>query len=128
MILEISFFMAFSAGLVSFLSPCVLPLVPSYFSILAGVGIGDSTKESGFITAKNRQRYSLILTSLFFILGFSVVFIIMGFLINTVFFIFSNALMYINIAAGIIVIILGLNILFDFISFLNYQKSIFLNG
>ena len=111
MIGEVSVILAFGAGLLSFLSPCVLPLIPSYFSILAGVGI-----------EKNQDKRSLKITALSFILGFSAVFIILGVLVNTAFFLFSRASMYINFAAGLIVIILGFNIIFDFLPFLNYEK------
>ena len=104
---DISFFMAFVAGLLSFLSPCVLPLIPSYLGILGGVGLGKTR---------------LVSTALCFIFGFSVVFIALGLLVNTAFFFISGISMYINIAAGIIVILLGLNIFFDFLSFLNYEK------
>ena len=114
---EVSIIMAFLAGLLSFLSPCVLPLIPSYFSILAGVGI-----------EKEHDKTILKITALCFILGFSVVFIILGVLVNTAFFLFSGASMYINVVAGLIVIILGFNIIFDFLPFLNYEKRPFMHN
>ena len=99
--------MAFAAGLLSFLSPCVLPLIPSYLSILGGVGLGGAR---------------LIRAAAGFVLGFSVVFIILGILISATFSLMGGMARYINWAAGIIVIILGLNVMFDFIPFLNYEK------
>ncbi|MDR0311988.1 MAG: cytochrome c biogenesis protein CcdA [Treponema sp.] len=113
MTVEIPFFMAFVAGLLSFLSPCVLPLIPSYFSILGG---GHS------------KNGASIWTAVAFVLGFSAVFIAMGILLNTVFFLIGGISLYINIVAGIIVIILGLNVIFDFLIFLNYEKRPFLYG
>jgi cytochrome c-type biogenesis protein len=114
MTVEVTFFMAFAAGLLSFLSPCVLPLIPSYFSILGGTG--------------HSKNGASIWTAVAFVLGFSAVFIAMGILLNTVFFLIGGISLYINIAAGIIVIILGLNIIFDFLIFLNYEKRPFLHG
>ena len=111
---NIPLLMVFLAGLLSFLSPCVLSLIPSYFSILGGVGF-----------EKKEGRSRLVMAAASFILGFSMVFIAFGLLMNTVFFFASGFLGYINWVAGIIVIILGLNIIFDFFSFLNYEKRPF---
>ena len=108
---DLSLFLVFTAGLLSFVSPCVLPLIPSYLSILGGVGIST--------------RPRLLLTSAGFILGFSAVFIAMGIVVSTTFLLMGGVSRYINIAAGIIVIVLGLNIIFDFLSFLNYEKRPF---
>lgn len=64
---------AFSAGLFSFLSPCVLPLFPSYLSFITGMSVGDLT---GDLTAAARRR--VLLHALAFIVGFSVVFVALG--------------------------------------------------
>lgn len=61
-------FVAFSAGLLSFLSPCVLPLVPSYIGFLTGMTAPDAT---------NRRRVT-VTHALFFVLGFSLVFLALG--------------------------------------------------
>jgi len=71
---EISGMIAFSAGLLSFVSPCVLPLVPSYVSYITGV----SFKELTDVEAKSRLRWATVSHSLCFIIGFSLVFILMG--------------------------------------------------
>ena len=123
MIEDISIVLVFAAGIISFLSPCVLPLIPSYFSILGGVGLGGKS-ESG---AQSQKKWRLVRTAFAFVLGFSAVFITLGIIISTTFALMGGVLRYINWAAGIIVIILGLNIIFDFISFLNYEKRPFLN-
>jgi cytochrome c-type biogenesis protein len=109
---EIPLLMAFAAGLLSFLSPCVLPLIPSYFSILGGANSGKNA--------------TCLWTAIAFVLGFSAVFILMGILLNTVFFLIGGISTYINIVAGVIVIVLGLNVIFDFLPFLNYEKRPFL--
>jgi cytochrome c-type biogenesis protein len=71
---EISGMIAFSAGLLSFVSPCVLPLVPSYITYITGV----SFKELTDVGAGSRLRWATISHSLCFIIGFSLVFILMG--------------------------------------------------
>ena len=119
---DLSLLLVFAAGLLSFLSPCVLPLIPSYFSILGGVGL--SAKKEDRNSASERPR--LVQTSVAFVLGFSAVFITLGILVSATFSLMGGISKYINWAAGIIVIVLGLNIIFDFISFLNYEKRPFM--
>jgi len=119
--------LVFAAGLLSFLSPCVLPLIPSYLGILGGMGIGkerEVTDPQG--TSPFQPR--LIWAAAGFVLGFSTVFITLGILVSTTFSLMGRISLYINWAAGIIVIILGLNIIFDFLSFLNYEKRPLLQG
>jgi cytochrome c-type biogenesis protein len=69
--MEVSIFTAFVAGLVSFLSPCVLPLVPGYISMLSGIGV-EQLKQG------RTPRGGLLGSALAFVLGFSVVFITFG--------------------------------------------------
>ncbi len=71
---DVSYSLAFLAGLLSFLSPCVLPLVPSYISFITGVSFED-LKEN---TDKKRIRFLTITNSLAFIGGFSLIFIALG--------------------------------------------------
>jgi cytochrome c-type biogenesis protein len=115
---ELSLLLVFTAGLLSFLSPCVLPLIPSYLSILGGLGIDKETKESA--------RFRLFFSATGFVLGFSVVFIAFGILVSKTFFLMGSISKYINWAAGIIVIVLGLNVIFDFLKIANYEKRPFL--
>jgi len=65
---------AFGAGVVSFLSPCVLPLVPAYVSYIAGQPLGGSTGRA----ARSGARLHAVLLSACFVLGFSLVFIALG--------------------------------------------------
>ncbi|QQR55339.1 sulfite exporter TauE/SafE family protein [Candidatus Peregrinibacteria bacterium] len=65
---------AFTAGLVSFLSPCVLPLIPGFLSHLGGSTLSDA----------KIKRWSIFLSSVFFVLGFSTFFALIGVLLNTV--------------------------------------------
>ena len=65
---------AFLAGILSFLSPCVLPLVPGYVSLMSGVSI-DRLKEGG---SASRARSAVIFNSLAFNAGLSVIFLALG--------------------------------------------------
>jgi len=71
-LLEITFTGAFIAGILSFLSPCVLPLVPAYLSYISGVSI-DTLREGA-----GHHRHRAIIQSLWFVSGFSLVFILLG--------------------------------------------------
>jgi len=73
-LMHVSLFAAFSAGLLSFISPCVLPLVPSYVSYITGLSLEQLTD------AAERQRFrkTILVNSLLFIAGFSTVFIAFG--------------------------------------------------
>jgi cytochrome c-type biogenesis protein len=71
---DVSFSLAFAAGVLSFLSPCVLPLVPSYITFITGVSFED-LKEG---TDRKRIQFLTITNSLAFIAGFSLIFIALG--------------------------------------------------
>ncbi len=71
---DLSFFVVFTAGILSFLSPCVLPLIPSYLSFVSGVSLEEMRGDA----VKRHVRQQLVLNSLSFILGFSLVFISLG--------------------------------------------------
>ena len=68
----ISYNAAFIAGLLSFFSPCILPLIPAYFTFITGLSIDELTE-----SAKETRR-KVILSTLVYVSGFSFVFIIMG--------------------------------------------------
>ncbi len=71
---QISLIAAFSAGLLSFVSPCVLPLVPSYISYITGLSVDQLTNEA----EREKFKRAIVLNSLLFIAGFSTVFIAFG--------------------------------------------------
>jgi len=71
--METTLVIAFIAGLVSFLSPCVLPIIPGFLAYLAGTSLDDS----------RTNRRDIFLNSLFFVLGFSAIFAILGVLLNS---------------------------------------------
>ena len=69
--MQVSILAAFVAGLISFLSPCVLPLVPGYISMLSGIGVEQ-------LRRGEKPRGSMIASSFAFVMGFSVVFVAFG--------------------------------------------------
>ena len=114
---EISLLVAFSAGLLSFLSPCVLPLVPVYLASLAGPEI--------FVTGAYKRRIPLFLHSLSFVIGFSIVFIILGVSAGLVGFAISAHLAVIHKIAGSLLIAFGLFMLVALkIPWLNYERRL----
>jgi cytochrome c-type biogenesis protein len=74
--IEVTLIGAFIAGLLSFLSPCVLPLVPAYLSFISGVSV-NALRAHGDQTNPSVRKHAVI-QSLWFILGFSLVFIALG--------------------------------------------------
>ena len=109
----IELFLAFSAGLISFLSPCVLPLIPGYISFVSGQSLQELLAE------KKINIYPLIL----FCLGFSTVFIIFGATASFLGQILLQNSQILRIFAGIIIIIFSLQLIGIFnLSFLNFEK------
>ncbi|MFH1448086.1 MAG: cytochrome c biogenesis protein CcdA, partial [Candidatus Micrarchaeota archaeon] len=97
---EITLITAFTAGLASVLSPCFLPLLPAFVSYLGGLGVVDSSKAS---------REKVMLNTGFFVLGFILVFSVLGILLNSTLSAFSaQAIDYIEVIAGITIVVFGL--------------------
>jgi cytochrome c-type biogenesis protein len=119
---NISILLAFGAGLLSFLSPCVLPLIPSYLCVISGAPLTGTPDENGALKPR------LVAGTLSFILGFSAVFIALSVFFTATFSLMGGISRYLNWISGAVVIVLGLNIIFDFISFLNYEKRLHLSG
>ncbi len=95
---------AFVAGLISFLSPCVLPLVPGYISLISGAAIEDLKVQD------SRLMRRVMLQSVMFILGFSVVFIMLGAVSSSVGQLLAHYRTVIAKVAGIVIIIFGLHL------------------
>lgn len=95
---------AFLAGVISFLSPCVLPLVPGYISLISGSSVETLQ------TADRRLLRSVMVNSLTFILGFSVVFISLGAIATSVGQVTQRYHRELAIIAGIVVFIFGLHL------------------
>ena len=95
---------AFLAGLVSFLSPCVLPLVPGYVSLISGAGVEQlKTQESQLLR-------KVMVNSIAFILGFSVVFITLGAVATEVSQMLSRYRSTLAQIAGVVIILFGLHL------------------
>ncbi|MDP3861357.1 MAG: cytochrome c biogenesis protein CcdA [Phaeovulum sp.] len=94
-------FVALLAGLLSFLSPCVLPIVPPYLAYMGGVGVGDLRE----------GRRSAVVPALFFVLGLSTVFMILGFTASAFGKFFLSNQDWFATAAGIVVMIFGAHFL-----------------
>ena len=91
-------FIALVAGLLSFLSPCVLPIVPPYLAYMSGVSLQDLGQQG---------RGRSLLTALFFVLGLSTVFLFLGFTVSAIGQVFLSWQGWFNTAAGIVVMIFG---------------------
>ena len=108
-------FIALGAGLISFLSPCVLPLIPGYISYISGSSINE------LIEKKNVNLFPIIL----FTVGFSIVFIFFGAASTLLGQVLLQNSYELRIIAGVIIIILSLHIIGIInIKFLNYEKRV----
>jgi cytochrome c-type biogenesis protein len=101
----ITFPAAFVAGLLSFLSPCVLPLIPAYFSFITGLSVDE-------LTADNKEiRQKVILSTLAFVGGFSFIFILLGASASFLGNLASQYSWVIRYVGGGIVLVFGLHLL-----------------
>lgn len=103
---DLTIAIALGAGLLSFLSPCVLPLVPSYFSFVSGMSFEELTGPTALVASRRR----IILNSLFFIFGFSLVFVAMGASVSLVGQILRYYIGAAQKVAGLLIIFFGLYI------------------
>ena len=108
-------FIALGAGLISFLSPCVLPLIPGYISYISGSSINE------LIEKKNVNLFPIIL----FTVGFSIVFIFFGAASTLLGQVLLQNSYELRIVAGVIIVILSLHLIGIInIKFLNYEKRV----
>ena len=107
---------AFGAGFISFLSPCVLPLIPGYISYISGESLGEISK----------KRKKILLKTILFSLGFSIVFISFGAtasFVGNLLFDYSNSL---RIIAGLIIVIFSLQLIGILnLNILNKEKRVY---
>ena len=95
----VSYIVAFIAGIVSFLAPCVLPIVPGFLVYLAGTSIRETPG----------KRWDIFFASILFVAGFAFVFAILGVLLNSVLMAVSNGVqLWLSRAGGLIIIFFGL--------------------
>jgi len=97
---------ALAAGLLSFFSPCVLPLVPAYFTFITGYSLEELT---GSETAQIRKK--VVLSTLAFVLGFSFVFVVLGASASFIGGLFFQYRQVVRIIGGFIILVFGLHLL-----------------
>jgi cytochrome c-type biogenesis protein len=111
MAVDIGYASAVGAGALSFLSPCVLPLVPPYLCYMAGVTVEDFRGTHGETAAVRAVRLPLLAASVAFVLGFSTVFVALGAGASTIGTLLRHWQQPLAIVAGILIILMGLNFL-----------------
>lgn len=111
-------FIAMMAGLLSFLSPCVLPIVPPYLAYMGGVSVSDMD-ETG------RARRRVLLAAVFFVLGLSTIFLLLGFAASALGRYFLQAQDWFVTIAGIVVMVFGAHFIGIYrISFLDREARV----
>jgi cytochrome c-type biogenesis protein len=124
--IEITYFGALIAGLLSFVSPCVLPLIPAYISFLGGTSLKELTEEDGIDSATQKRVFYAAIA---FVLGFSTVFISLGATATAVSVLIAQNSLILGQIAGVIIVIFGLHYVGVFrISFLNFEKRFHLEN
>ena len=118
---NVSLIAAFAAGFLSFVSPCVLPLIPGYISFVSGVSVEEMRSEAPPATS----RLQIFVTSLAFVIGFSLVFIALGASATAIGkFIFAKLPLLSKIAGGLL-ILFGLHTMGVFrLAFLDTEKRV----
>jgi cytochrome c-type biogenesis protein len=119
---NLNLLLSFLAGLLSFLSPCVLPLIPSYLSLIGGAAFDEQRRDG------RSGRWPVFLRTLLFVAGFSVVFIVLGILFSGAGGFLTGASRVVNLVAGGLVVLLGLNFIFNFWKFLNFEKKVHMSS
>ena len=103
------YFLTFIEGIASFISPCILPLIPLYISYFAG---------------SNSKKSNLVKNSIAFVMGFSVIFVLIAIAVNSIGILISPYIKYLKILFGLLIIILGLSYmeLIKFNMFIKFKK------
>lgn len=113
---------ALFAGLLSFFSPCILPLIPAYFTFITGLSLDELTEES------YQTRQKVIFATLAYVCGFSFIFVLLGASASFMGGLISNFTWLIRYAGGGIILFFGLHLLgFINIKGLNFEKRIHMN-
>ncbi len=123
---EITLAVAVLAGLASFVAPCILPMIPAFLAYISGTTLSELNQKSGSSTI-TINRTNIVLNSVFFVIGFSVVFSTLGVIINSVLSTSAVELVEgLNQVAGIIIVGFGIFLLLSTkINKLNIEKKFF---
>jgi cytochrome c-type biogenesis protein len=123
---DITIAVAALAGLGSFLAPCILPVIPAFLAYISGTTITDLQRNNGTVNLLS-NRLNVLMNTIFFVLGFSVVFSVFGVILNSV--LSSNATsltMGFNQVGGVIIIGFGAFMLLSTkITKMNFEKKFF---
>ncbi|MYZ49770.1 cytochrome c biogenesis CcdA family protein [Propylenella binzhouense] len=117
--LDVSVLGALTAGLLSFVSPCVLPIVPPYLAFLAGVSLDELSDETG----RGETGRRVLLSAIAFVLGFSTVFVALGATASVIGQTIARHLDVLAIVAGVLIIVMGLHFLGVFRIALLYREA-----
>ena len=109
MIENVTLLAAFGAGLLSFISPCVLPLIPGYLSYISGLSLDEMRGTGGAAAVAAPVRNRIVLSSLAFILGFSLVFVALGASASAIGQFLMSRLTMLGRIAGAIIVLFGLH-------------------
>ena len=125
MMAEPTILVALIAGLGSFVAPCILPMIPAFLAYISGTTVSELGSKNGTLLSVN--KINIIFNTIFFVLGFSVVFSVFGVLINGVLSSVANEFTEtLNMVGGVIIISFGLFLLFSTkIRSLNFEKKFF---
>lgn len=104
---QVSLFAAFAAGAVSFLSPCVLPLVPGYISFISGASFDEMRAQDRGADVSR----AILVNTLFFVVGFTIVFVSLGAAATSLGSVLLSNLPWLQRVAGVIVIVFGLHLI-----------------
>ncbi len=119
----LSLLTAAGAGVISFLSPCVLPLVPGYISFVSGASLTELTSGAGTAAEQAARRRRIVTNTVLFVLGFSVIFVAMGASATYAGQWLAGNRLWLNRIAGTAIVILGLHVMGVVkIPFLNVEK------
>ncbi len=123
---EITLAVAVLAGLASFVAPCILPMIPAFLAYISGTTLSELNQKNGSSTI-TINRTNIVLNSVFFVIGFSVVFSTLGVIINSVLSTSAGELVEgLNQVAGIIIVGFGIFLLLSTkINKLNMEKKFF---
>ncbi|AFS80785.1 cytochrome c biogenesis protein [Candidatus Nitrosopumilus koreensis AR1] len=123
---EITLAVAALAGLSSFVAPCILPMIPAFLAYISGTTLSELNQKDGTKTV-SINRANIVLNSVFFVLGFSVVFSTLGVIINSTLSSASGELLSgLNQIGGIIIVGFGIFLLLSMkINRLNLEKKFF---
>ena len=108
---DISLLSALIAGALSFLSPCVLPLVPPYLCYMAGISVEQFRGGGAAVAAGPSVRRNVLMSALFFTLGFATVFVALGAGASSIGLLLRQHLDILSKIGGLIIVVMGLNFL-----------------